>query len=478
MPNATTDVSRAPRPRGLRPTAGLVPTLVFAWSRYEPERIGQVAPLVGVGDLFLGRGKGRRGQRVVYYEQHPGQSILTGSLLDVDDKISVSRDQVRFFRRSDAMFVKNVGRLPMLINNIEQTEAQIFPGDVIEILDQYVFLYIVREPEIAKTRAWPYQPHPFGDPDAHKLTGGSPLMWKTRDLLARVAKSTSNVILFGESGVGKELAAKAIHIMSSRGHGPFLAINMASLSPGLIEVELFGNRAGLTDGRMLASVGLAFKAQGGTLFLDEIGDMAQLLQHHLLRALEKHVRVVGENVTQTIDTRYIAATNSPPSAVLSDILARLRLVVHLPCLNDLREDIPTLIRERTLFLASQSPELYAPFLRPSRNKRTAIAIEPEFVTALLRHDFVTNVRELEHLIEQSAAESTEDVLTIPTEMLSEVPAPSEQEILKAQGLAALAKHDGDLTNAAKSLGVTRATLGRRIGRYPRRPGETPGDTVT
>ena len=394
----------------------------------------------------------------------PGTAVDTGPLLHSEATKAVSRGQLRVSVAGTDVTIANQGReRPMLINGYETAKAQLADGDVVEILDQYVFYYTLRPPRIPACVAWPHKPHTLGEPDAYGMVGDGPFMWAFRELLARVALSDEDVLLLGPTGVGKELAARGIWRMS-RPSGLFVPCNAPTLTRGLIDSELFGHRANITDGKMPAGRGLLDEAEGGVFFLDEIGDMDRDLQHHLLRAMEGHVRAVGATRERASDVRWIGATNSPSSSLEGDVFGRLQLRVNVPSLDARREDIPALVRRRVLDKWNTNPKLVARFVRIVPGKRDEIAIEPEFITALLRHHYERNVRELESLLEHSFVESEGNTLQPPKELKGEIPVPAKADTSRAKAQAALDEHK-DMNAAAAALGISRYALGRRLGRY-------------
>jgi transcriptional regulator with PAS, ATPase and Fis domain len=214
-------------------------------------------------------------------------------------------------------------------------------------------------------------------------------------LLRRVAPTDADVLIVGESGVGKELVANALHAQSARRQGPFVKINCASFPKDLIESELFGYKKGAFTGATTDRSGLLKAATGGSLLLDEIGEMPVDLQTRLLRTLQnREYRAVGSNETQPVDFRLISATNVDVEAALKD--GRLRedlyfrintITVQVPPLRDRPDDIPLLSDH---FLAKYS----------ARHGRRNVRLAPETYDALIHYRWPGNVRELEHTIER------------------------------------------------------------------------------
>jgi len=228
------------------------------------------------------------------------------------------------------------------------------------------------------------------------LVGRSPAMQVLYRLVEKVAPTRSTALVTGESGTGKELVARAIHALSSRSGGPFVAVNCGAIPEGLMESELFGHAKGAFTGAHADKVGLFEAGHQGTVFLDEIGELPSLLQVKLLRVLqERKIKRVGGVKDQEVDVRVIAATNRDLAAEVAagnfreDLYYRLNVIqLKVPPLRDRREDV---IRLAEHFLA-----------RFSRDVGRPLQLSPEAVDALSAYSFPGNVRELENLIERAA----------------------------------------------------------------------------
>ncbi|HKW62825.1 MAG TPA: sigma-54 dependent transcriptional regulator [Candidatus Acidoferrum sp.] len=293
-------------------------------------------------------------------------------------------------------------------------------------------------------------------------------------MISRLKDTRTPVLISGESGTGKELVARAIHFRGSMAQTPFVAVDCGSLVPTLMESELFGYEKGAFTGATKSKAGLFQAANGGTIFLDEIGELPLEMQAKLLRVLqEKEVRPVGSNERETVDVRVIAATNRDLEAAYrggtfrKDLYFRLNVVtVHLPPLRDRRSDVPILVHH---FL-----DRYA--------KGSQIHVTPAAMKSLLQYDWPGNVRELENCIARAVTLGdglTIDVADLPPAIRSEQAETGSPRVAETSSLSttALAEMErvtilrvfeqahGDKALAGKMLGISRATLYRKLKRY-------------
>jgi DNA-binding NtrC family response regulator len=301
---------------------------------------------------------------------------------------------------------------------------------------------------------------------SESLVGQSLAMQQLRASMTRVASVDSTVLLQGESGTGKELVARALHAQSSRASGPFVPVNCASVSPELIESELFGHAKGAFTGAARARDGLFLYAQGGTLFLDEIAELPLSIQATLLRAIEDlNIRPVGSEQLVPLNLRIIAATNRSLSDEVAtgrfrkDLYFRLQVVeLLLPPLRAHKEDIPELVAH---FMAQLAPSLG---MEP-------LQITEQELAFLSQYGWPGNVRELRNLIERSLILGTLNVSALypgGTSMASDSqePLPTDLHALeKRHILNVLESVQGDKTRAAQLLGVSRRTLERRVAEW-------------
>jgi len=273
-----------------------------------------------------------------------------------------------------------------------------------------------------------------------RIVGRSPRMRAVFELVERVARTHSTVLIQGESGTGKELVARAIHFASPRARQRFLSVNCGALPETLLESELFGHERGAFTGAVREKRGLFQEANRGTLFLDEIGDMSLPMQVKLLRALQdRTVRKVGGTVEEPVDVRIIAATNQNLAERLAqgtfreDLFYRINVIpIELPPLRERREDIPLLVHH---FLLESSRRLG---IEPRR-------ISVEAMRRLETHSWPGNVRELENLVERTLALSTAEVITtddLPLELLIPGQTGAATPTLPSEGLDLEARLDG------------------------------------
>lgn len=290
-----------------------------------------------------------------------------------------------------------------------------------------------------------------------EIVGPSPAMARLRALVQRVAPTPSTVLIQGESGVGKELVARALHQLSPRAALPFVAVNCAAISADIIEAELFGHVKGAFTGAREARKGLFYYAHGGTLFLDEIGELPAPLQSKLLRVLEeRRIRPVGSEQEVPVDVRVIAATNRDLKAEVAagqfrqDLFYRLEVMtLTVPPLRERVEDVPDLA---ALFMKTISEQLRTP----------PLPLTAETTQVLMRHSWPGNVRELRNFVERSLLFGEfplEDLRCGAREAGSDSLLLSEVE--KRHILMVLRQCGGNKTWAAELLGVSRKTLDRK-----------------
>jgi len=308
--------------------------------------------------------------------------------------------------------------------------------------------------------------------ELNQITGSSPRIQDVLRLIGRLKDTRTPVLITGESGTGKELVARAIHFRGPFAQRPFVAVDCSSLVPTLIESELFGYEKGAFTGALKSRPGLFQTAHGGTIFLDEVGELPQEMQVKLLRVLqEKELRPVGSNASVKVDVRVIAASNRDLEAAYragafrKDLYFRLNVVaVHVPPLRERKSDIPSLVR---CFLDRFAPD-------------SPLAITAAAMNALLQYDWPGNVRELENCIERAVALRNHDRLDVadlpsalcdsPASAAVSEPfapeAPTDLEHLERITIQRVFEQvHGDKMLAGKMLGISRATLYRKLKRY-------------
>ncbi len=310
------------------------------------------------------------------------------------------------------------------------------------------------------------------------IWGESAALHEALDTIRQVAPSSANVLIEGESGTGKELAAHAIHNLSRRNKAKFVTVHCAALSPQLLESELFGHEKGAFTGAHERRIGRFEQANGGTIFLDEVAEIDPSMQVKLLRVMseQRAFERVGGNQTLRADVRLIAATNKNLETLVrdgkfrDDLFFRLNVVrITMPPLRERKEDIPLLVRG---------------FLRHfcKANDKPLLDLTPEAIDALLTYNWPGNVRELRTAIEHGVVMSTGQKITlrdlpmavrqtagtaspgaISTAKAWEKSSPLDlRETEKKLIMQALATTNGNVTAAAKKLGISRRTLHRKI----------------
>jgi two-component system response regulator HydG len=309
------------------------------------------------------------------------------------------------------------------------------------------------------------------DPDI-KLVGvqcQSPSMRAIYDLVKRVAPTESSVLITGESGVGKEVIARAIHDNSNRADKPFISINCSAIPESLLESELFGHTKGSFTGATQHRKGLFEEAEGGTMFLDEIGDLHFSLQAKLLRVFqEQKIRAVGDNKFRTVNVRIVTATHKNLSEEIreqrfrEDLYYRLNVIpIHIPPLRQRREDVVVLAKH---------------FLERSARKNNVEVkgFTPGALTKLVYLPWKGNVRELQNVIERSVILNSGNQIdesdipigqgTDADELIDEMAfdMPSLRDVERRYILSVLKKHNGKKDAAAKVLGMSRRTLYRKL----------------
>lgn len=304
------------------------------------------------------------------------------------------------------------------------------------------------------------------------IIGESPAMKEVYKMVERVSDATSNILITGPSGTGKELVARAIHANGPRSSKPFIAINCGAIPKDLMESELFGHKKGAFTGAISDKDGVFVAANNGTVFLDEVGEIPLNQQVNLLRVVqEREVKPIGSNKMVSFDTRILAATNKDleqeveKSNFREDLYYRLNVVeIPLPTLQERKEDIPLLALH---FLQKYSRELNRPLK----------GITSEAMGALITFEWKGQVRELENIIERSVLLGDSEFITLDdlpgsiressgglnydSDSLEE----AVQTFEKHHILSVLKRTDGNKSEAARLLGIDPSTLYRKMERF-------------
>jgi DNA-binding NtrC family response regulator len=300
-----------------------------------------------------------------------------------------------------------------------------------------------------------------------KIIADSPKMRPVLQLMEKVGPSDANVLVSGEHGTGKELVAQWLHAVSPRAQRSFIAVNMGGLSEGLFESELFGHVRGAFTDAKTDRVGRFELADGGTLFLDEIGNLGLAQQAKLLRVLQtSEVERVGSSKPRKVDVRLISATNSTLGDEVAsgrfreDLLFRLNTIeLHLPPLRERREDIGSLAM---YFLRQHA----------ARYRKSLKSFDAQAMQQLLEHQWPGNIRELGHAVERAVLLAHGDtVRAADLALRSASPSNAKLEDLPLEDVErllikkALDRYSGNVSQAAKALGLSRSALYRRIAAY-------------
>jgi len=316
------------------------------------------------------------------------------------------------------------------------------------------------------------------DFDTANIIGKSQTMKELMAMLAMAAPSEATVLITGESGTGKELIARSLHLNSPRKDQALVTVNCAALTETLLESELFGHEKGAFTGADRRREGRFMQANKGTIFLDEIGEMSAMMQAKLLRVLqEREIQRVGSDQVLQVDVRIVTATNRDLQTDVADgrfredLFYRLNVMqLQVPPLRDRRDDIP--------LLAHYFLEKYA-----AKNRKSAKGFSPLAMDVLIKYDWPGNVRELENIVERAVILMTGEHVTenqLPINIVQEHPGSgravisgisladgtrSLEDIEKEAILTTLEASDGNKSETARRLGITRKTLHNKLKTY-------------
>ncbi len=301
------------------------------------------------------------------------------------------------------------------------------------------------------------------------LLGDSEVMKDLMVKVQKVAPTDANILILGENGSGKDVLANMIHFHSSRNEKPFVKVDLGAITESLFESELFGHKKGSFTDAKEDRMGRIEAAQGGTLFLDEIGNIGLTQQAKLLTVIQnRHITRIGSNIPSQIDIRLICATNLPLTELANehrfrkDLLYRINTVdLRLPPLRERGRDIELLANH---FIKTYATKYFKPDLK----------LGPSAINKLLSYNFPGNVRELQYTIERAVILCDKDELTASEIVFSNIESHIPDEIDNETKLSTveknavirvLEKHHGNITKAAKELGITRTALYRRLNKY-------------
>lgn len=429
--------------------------LALAWSLDEPHRVGEVFPITG--PLSLGRGTALADDpapRGTFFRSRPGAATPCPPV----GNARISRLHLVMEPEGDGIRVRSLGRAPMRVNGVTMSDAIVREGDVLEIHNAALF-YVMKQLQVlpASTSGDAFG---FGEPDPYGLVGESEAAWALRQAYAFAASTDRHVLVLGESGSGKELAARSIHGLSERRNETFVARNAATMPDTLIDAELFGNAKNYPNAGMPERAGLIGEADNSTLFLDEIGDLPEKSQVHLLRVLDAggEYQRLGEAKNRRSSFRLVAATNREPSALKHDFLARFVHRIEIPGLAERRSDIPLILNQLLRNIARKNPTIADRFFERRNGALAEPRLVPDFVRGLLRHPFTHHVRELERVVWLAIGTATGDYIGVTEAVEGELKSSASSAVETAEIdrdtlEKALVDNQRSPTKAAKALGL-------------------------
>jgi DNA-binding NtrC family response regulator len=452
----------------------MVTGLLLVWASEEAARLGEVFLFDSLSRwLSIGRGPDSPGghTRAIPVRQRAGEHTFMHPLATR----TTSADQTLVRATASGLELHNIGKHPMFVNGRQMSHATVRVGDLVHLLGQFVFLCVSRPlpmPQLRHTHV--RYIGPFGEVNRFDMIAESLDGWSIIEWCAYAAKEDDHVLLRAESGSGKESAAKMIHGMGADPDAPFVAISARNLAESLLEDQLFGHAKDYPQKGMDPLRGAFALADGGTLFIDEIGQMSRKAQAALLRVLDSgEYQVLGEEGTRRSKFRLIAAMNGPESDLLFDLRKRLVLTFSLPNLVQRRQDIPLIVRHLLRKSHAKKPELTRHLVREQADGSEDVVPPVAFIVDLLTRETLDgNVRDVIAAVKQMIFETTPPQGGGDVRVRQESDPGEGDEIDAARGKKltqgeidwALGKYAGNVSAAARALGVTRQTLYRAMER--------------
>jgi len=450
---------------------GRVPVLVIVWAR-EGGRVGE-SFLPGRAWSVIGRGGAHEGdpcERLLPVRMRPAETKRGVALKSP----SLSRVQLKLRVVGACVEVTNVGRRPLRDMSGRVVDSRsVAVGELVDIEDELVLLCCERpSPWTRAAGLAPAGAHApeiaFGGPDAMGFVGESEQAWEVRSHVAFLAARAAHVLVLGPSGVGKEVVAQGIHLLSSRRGKRIVARNAATFPESLVDAELFGNAANYPNHGMPERPGVVGEADGSTLFLDEIGELPDPLQSRLLRLLDGkgEYQRLGDARRRTVNLRFIGATHRPLASLRHDLAARMKLRLTLPGLDARREDIPLLARHLLRRVARDDSAIGSRFFDGWDGHTGEPRVAQALATALVRHTYTTHVRELEGLLWRSVGSSRGGTLELTADLAKELEPPeahtSPDDLTEEDVRAALARAGGKREEAWRALGLANRYVLKRL----------------
>ncbi|PKN53854.1 MAG: hypothetical protein CVU56_29665 [Deltaproteobacteria bacterium HGW-Deltaproteobacteria-14] len=438
--DTTEEVSRTFAPGGRGSDLGLA--LAVVWCRDEPTRAGELL-WVGPHDRrvhVFGRGDEAPAApdhvRAHLVRQRPGQTLRAEPLLAK----RLSREQLHIRRLADdRLTLDNRGRRALLLRGVETTHAVVGAGDVVMIEGQLLLLCVTRPAVLPPLmHANHGAMHEFGAADAAGLVGESPPIWALRDAIDLVVRDDGHALVYGPSGVGKEVVARALHAASARGSRPLVARDVASIPEELVGIELFGHEGPGEEG----TPGLVEQAEGATLLLDDLGGAAGPLASHLGRLMDRgEFHRAGDPRPRRADVRIVATLCDEPQTLPVALRARFRHALRVPGLAERREDIPLLVRDLLRTGLADHPDLRARFADADGEPRVA----PGFLRELVEDPPDGGVRALD-------ARLWRGIVAAPGEWIIAPPHPKDLQGEAAPGAGDLGASEPD--DGSSAAGAT------------------------